>query len=575
MYWKLSSLVVILFCTTVCSVSLHAQPRYSVVISEIMADPTPQIGLPNAEWLELRNTSNVSINLQGYRLQKFGGTPSGPMPLFNLQPDSSVIVCTGSQVAALSAYGTTISVTSFPSLSNDADAIALNTPAGVMMHAVAYSNTWYKNAVKADGGWTLEMMDTKNPCTGIDNWTASTDAKGGTPGKKNSVDRVNADNNAPRLMHAFATNPQLIQLVFNEPLDSIKASGVLAYIFSDGISISSATPVGVQFDKVNLFISTPLAPGKLYTVGVSGITDCNGKTIDNNFSSAKVGLFSLADSNDVVVNEILFNPNPQGVDYVELYNRSNKIINLQQLMLANRSSVGQLGTFTPITSENFPFFPKDFLVLSSNPAMVAQQFTVLKPGSMLPLSSMPSYPDDKGWAVVLNNAGTIIDELTYDEKWHFALLDNKEGIALERIDYHAATNSKDNWTSAANTAGYGTPTSVNSQYKTAGQPKGEITVTPKMFSPDNDGFEDYVLIEFRFPAAGYVANVTIMDAAGRPIRVLQRNTTCAATGSFKWDGLNDKQQKVALGPYIIFTEIFNLTGSKQVFKNTVSVARKF
>jgi len=66
-----------------------------------------------------------------------------------------------------------------------------------------------------------------------------------------------------------------------------------------------------------------------------------------------------------------------------------------------------------------------------------------------------------------------------------------------------------------------------------------------------------------------------MDAAGRPVRVLQRNTTCSATGSFLWDGLNDKQQKVPVGTYIVFTEIFNLSGSRQAFKNTVSVARKF
>lgn len=564
-----------MFCTIVCSVNIHAQARYSIVIAEIMADPTPQIGLPNAEWLELRNASNNSINLQGYRLLKPGATQSGPMPSYLLQPDSSVIVCTSSQVATLGIFGSVISVTSFPSLSNDADAIVLNTPSGSMMHTVSYSNTWYKNAVKADGGWTLEMIDPKNACAGIDNWTASIDSKGGTPGKKNSVDRNNPDNNAPRLLRAFAANPQVVQLVFNEPLDSVKASNVSGYTFSDGISITKATPVGFNFEQVSLTLATPLANGKVYTVGVNGVTDCSGKTIDNNFSSAKVGLFSLADSNDIVVNEILFNPTPQGVDYVELYNRSNKIIDLQSIMIANRNSNGQVSSFVPISNESFAFFPQDFLVVSSSPAIVAQQFTVLKPAALQPIASMPSFPDDKGWAIVINNAGKIIDELPYDEKWHFALLDNKEGVALERIDYNAATNSKDNWTSAANTAGFGTPTSINSQYKTAGQPKGEITVNPKMFSPDNDGFEDFVLIEFRFPQPGYVANITIMDAAGRHIRVLQRNTTCAATGSFRWDGLNDKQQKVPLGTYIVFTEIFNLSGSRQVFKNTVSVARKF
>ncbi|MGZ8516757.1 MAG: lamin tail domain-containing protein, partial [Chitinophagaceae bacterium] len=60
----LSLLCLYLFLTNV----LSAQNRYDVVIDEIMADPTPQIGLPNNEWLELKNTSSSAVNLQGWRI---------------------------------------------------------------------------------------------------------------------------------------------------------------------------------------------------------------------------------------------------------------------------------------------------------------------------------------------------------------------------------------------------------------------------------------------------------------------------------------------------------------------------
>src|SRR6185436_3383443 len=180
-----------------------AQNRYDVVIDEIMADPTPQVTLPNNEWIELKNTTSAPINLQGWRIGDATGQ-SGPMPNFTLQPDSFVIICTGSAVAAMSVFGTTISVTSFPSLDNDGDQIFLKAANGKTIHAVSYTSSWYQNEVKKDGGWTLEMIDTKNPCTGMSNWKASTNTVGGTPGKKNSVDGNNNDQTAPQLKRAYA-----------------------------------------------------------------------------------------------------------------------------------------------------------------------------------------------------------------------------------------------------------------------------------------------------------------------------------------------------------------------------------
>jgi hypothetical protein len=221
-------------------------------------------------------------------------------------------------------------------------------------------------------------------------------------------------------------------------------------------------------------------------------------------------------------------------------------------------------------------FPGEFYVVTENPDIIKQQFTIKNPDAIVLAPTMPSFPDDKGTVVLLSQTGKITDELKYDQRWHFALVDNEEGISLERIDYAKPTQTYDNWTSAAASAGFGTPGYQNSQYRTdISAPAGSIVLNPQMFSPDNDGFEDFCLIEFTMNEPGYVANVTIYDAGGRPVRVLQRNTTIAASGSFRWDGLNDKQQRVATGNYIVLFEAFNLQGKKQAFKKGVTVARKF
>jgi hypothetical protein len=59
-----------------------------------------------------------------------------------------------------------------------------------MIHSLHLCDSWYQNPVKKEGGWTLEMIDTKNPCNGFSNWRASAIQKAGSPGKKNTVNAI-------------------------------------------------------------------------------------------------------------------------------------------------------------------------------------------------------------------------------------------------------------------------------------------------------------------------------------------------------------------------------------------------
>ncbi len=553
--------------------SFYTPKLYDVVIDEIMADPTPQVALPNNEWIELRNTTAFPINLSGWRIAD-ATSQSGTMPNFVLLPDSFLIICTSSAVAAMSAFGTVISVTSFPSMDNGGDLITLTNASGAVIHSVNYTDKWYQNELKKDGGWTLEMIDTKNPCNGFSNWIASNDARGGTPGRKNSVDGVNADNTAPRLLRAYATDSVNVVLVFDEPMELVKASVITNYTISDGIGQpQTASAIAPAYDRVALRLSTPLVRNKVYTITVSALTDCAGNAIGSK-NSAKLGLASSLDSFDVVINEILFNPVPSGVDYVELYNRTTKVVNLKNMYIANRNSSGTISSITQLNTENYLFFPGEYIVVTSDASVVKRDFITLNPDAFAEVGSTPSFNDDESNVIILNEQGRIVDELLYSDKWHFKLLDNKEGVALERIDYNAATQNQDNWHSAATNVGYGTPTYKNSQYRMDLQVQGEITVTPEIVSPDNDGMDDFATIDYNFPSQGYVANITIYDAGGRLVRYLQRNALCGTKGSFRWDGLGEKFQKLPVGIYIIYTEVFNLNGKTKQFKNPIVLARR-
>jgi len=553
--------------------SFYTPQQYDIVIDEIMADPTPQVALPNAEWIELRNTTAFPINLLGWKIGDGSGV-SGGLPDFVLRPDSFVIICTGSAVPTLSPLGTTLAVTSFPSLDNNGEQLYLADAGGRIIHAVNYNISWFQNELKQDGGWTLEMIDTKNPCSGFSNWQASTNLSGGTPGRKNSLDAVNTDAAAPKLVRAYATDSVNIVLVFDEPLNTVNSSVAANYSISDGIgnplTAGAFPPV---FDRVNLILSTPLARNKIYTITAAAITDCVGNAIGSS-NTARVGLSEVAAPLDIVINEILFNPPSNGSDYVEIYNRSNKIIDLKQTYIANRNTVGTVSSIAQLSAEPYLLFPQDFMVITENSGWVKSAFITKNPGAFVTIATMPSYNDDAGDVIILNAQGTITDELKYSDKWHFKLLDVKEGVALERIDYSAPTQQETNWHSAASSVSYGTPTYQNSQFRINDGVQGEVKLSPEIVSPDNDGQDDFASVDYSFPQAGYVANITIFDATGRPVRFLQKNALCGTTGSFRWDGLGEKGQQLPTGVYVVLTDVFNLDGKKKQFKKAIVVARR-
>ena len=549
--------------------------QYDIVIDELMADPTPLVALPDIEWIELRNTTAFNIDLQGWRVGKSTGQ-SGPMSSYILRPDSFVIVCTSSAVAVMSAYGATIPVTSFPSLSNTGDLLYLRSPQGTIIHSINYTDDWYQNELKKDGGWTLEMMDTHNPCSGITNWKASVDVKGGTPGKKNSADGINADQTSPKLLRAYATDSVNIVLVFNESLDSTGASIVASYSISDGIGAPvTATPLSILFDRVNLRLTgaSVLLRNKIYTVTVNGVSDCVGNVISTN-NAARVGLYEHTDSFNIVINEILFNPRPTSNDYVEIYNRSNKILNLRNVYIANRNSTGTISSIAQLSTEDYLLFPQDFMVITESKSLVLHDYIANNPDAFIKIGSMPSFNDDESNVILLNEQGNIVDEVAYSDKWHFKLISNEEGVALERIDYDSPSQNEQNWHSAATSIGYGTPTYKNSQYRIDASVQGEIMVTPDIVSPDNDGMDDFATINYNFPEPGYVASITIFDAAGRQIGDLQKNALCGIKGYFRWNGLGLKSQPLPVGIYIIYTEVFNLKGKTKKFKNVIVLARR-
>ncbi|MBS1565422.1 MAG: lamin tail domain-containing protein, partial [Bacteroidetes bacterium] len=280
--------------------SYYTVQTFDVLIDEIMADPNPTVGLPPYEYIELKNVSTHLLDLYGWQVCDSTACATINTHVL-LPPDSFLIVTSGSAAGSMTGYGATLGAGSFPTLNNEGDLLYLRSHEGRMIHAVAYNTGWYHNDIKSKGGWSLEMIDTQLPCTGITNWRASMAAEGGTPGRKNSVQAVNNDTEPPVLLRATALDSNSILLSFDEPLDSTQASIPLHYSVDKGIGpVATARVQYPLFDKVLLTTVHPLSPGIVYTITVNGITDCPGNTIAG-FNTARTGLASTPDSLDVVI----------------------------------------------------------------------------------------------------------------------------------------------------------------------------------------------------------------------------------------------------------------------------------
>lgn len=545
----------------------YTPASFDLVIDEIMADPAPSVGLPDAEWIEIRNRSGIPVNLSGWRLRS-GDQISGMMPDRILLPDSFLVITSTGSLPDLSFLPHAISVTSFPYLTNDENMIELLSSGNLPVHSVHYKTSWYQNAVKQEGGWTLEMIDPDNPCSGADNWRASNDPSGGTPGRVNSIANMNPDRSPPILLQALGADSLHVILNFSESLDSMAAANPSNYrIANGGPDILSASPVSPVFEQV-ILETAGMDRHTMYELYATGIRDCAGNAVSQQIF---FGRKEMPDSNDIIINEILFDPRTGGSDYVELMNRSRSIFDMGDLYLAHRNNLGEVTDAVRLFAIERPFHPGQLILITEDTNAVKRDYRVIHPDLMIEASVLPSFPDDTGYVVLMNAAGEIMDELAYSDKWHFGLIDDAEGVALERISPSLPTSDPSNWHSASSDAGYGTPTEKNSQFRPEMSFPASISVEPHVISPDNDGLDDYCSIYYSFPENGNLITITVFDVSGRPVRYLQQGAVGGMKGCFRWDGLDGKGRKLPTGLYIILSEVIHVSGKKRKFKNTVAL----
>ena len=542
-----------------------------VVINEIMADPSPPVGLPEAEYLELFNTTQRPIWL--YHCHLLFDQQDRLLSPVNLPPHSFLIVSRPEDCPLFRPYGRCVGVKQMPSLLNDGMSLALLSAEGKVISHVSYSKMWYGDPYKAEGGWSLEQVDPYNPCSRRDNWHASRLYPGGTPGDQNSIYASNPDYSPTRLTNIYPTGAVTCRLGFSEPYDPATLLPSRFLLIPGHLHPDTVICHLPEYRTADLIFQKPFQKGTLYHLEVEKIRDCSGNLVE----LPETLRFALPDSvapDEVVINELLYNPRPGGADYVELYNRSSHVFDLSSLFLMHRDTSTQSLTH-PVRITALPrlFFPGDYCVVTPDPDAVQTQYFSCDPASFLSVAHLPPLPDERGNIVLTNTQMQVIDEFHYDDAMQFPLLRNTEGISLERIDPDAPASDPFNWHSAASDAGYGTPGIQNSQYSPPGEEDVRHLYTePEIISPDNDGYHDVLHIRYQFDHPGSLATVTVYNAEGQLIRIVANNYLLGTHGDIVWDGLDRYGQRPPTGIYLILVEIYDLQGRVKRYKRTCIVA---
>lgn len=535
-----------------------------VVINEFIADPNPVVNMPDAEYVEILNTSAKYIDLTGWKLTD--GSSNGTLQTHILAPGENLLLVSTTSADLFAFFPDVLLVSSFPSLNNTGDLIRLSDAAGTVIDQIVYDGPWFYDEVKADGGWAFEQVNATLQCSGRTNWRYSEHPNGGTPGQTNSVSDTTPDLTGPAVTGVQLAAADTARIRFTEPVDTVPLSGIIPmYVSSPPLTIVDVLWDSIQTDVLTFVFSPPLDTGVVYTVGMVAPADCQGNAADTVIFSIELPFAPRM--GDLIINEVLFDPYTDGEDYVEIYNKSDRTVDLRGIALANFDD-DTIWNFKEITADVWPLRPREFAVITEDSTVNQATYINHGIGNWIIIPTMPSYNNDSSTVYLIMANDSVADRFTYTTDMHFPLL-NPDGVSLERIDPSRPSSDPTNWHSAAQEYGFGTPGVQNSQLLVAGQPAGEVSTEPAIFSPDNDGYNDVLNINYAFDVPGNVANITFFDPRGRTVRTLASNLLLGTQGTISWDGITDDGSKARIGMYLLYFEVFNANGDSRAIKQSV------
>ncbi len=537
-----------------------------LIITELLFDPY----VNQQDFVEIYNNTSADIDLKGYKFKSFANGQEQTIESSIIIKSRSYMAFTPSITSVSNTYNppvsSAIAMQVLPAMNNDKGNMSLLSLSGLVLDSFSYTDQLHTvdKIVKNIEGVSLEKLSLKAFENLYYHWASSTiENSYATPGYANSY---NQDKTAPKIISIEVINDEQIVVIFDDVLNFESITNTNNYEINNGLG----KPLMASFfnNKANQVLLTydmPLDNNKDYLINIKEIKDKGGNTLSSVSLPILYGVKPI--KGDLIISEILFNPPTETEDFVELYNASNKNISLQGLVISNQ--INQQSK----TISNGTIKPNQYIAFTSKPIDTKNYFFAPDTANII-LNSLPAFNADEGNVSISIN-GVVLDSFDYNEEFHNAFIDDdqRKGVSLEKILLTLSENKKNDWSSSAKSFNYATPGYKNSNVINKVDMSADFVITQKVFTPNQDGNQDFLIVEYTLPQSGFIANVKVFNIDGFLIKDLANNELLGTNGILKWDGYNDDGNLENIGIYILVGELFDADGNNKFFKKECVLGR--
>ena len=259
------------------------------------------------------------------------------------------------------------------------------------------------------------------------------------------------DVEAPVLIDADALSRTLVRLTFDEAIQDVAGMTNLFTVNPGNITPEQVFWSPIEAQQVLLSFNPQLANNTTFSVRVDSVRDQS-----NNVSAEQSTEFFLLQGitptkGQLIINEIYPAPSSSAilpnVEFIELYNPSEEILSLNQVLFSDASS--------QVNLPQFNLLPKSYVLLTNN----GDEGLLAPFGDAIGVQNFPTLNNSGDLLTITNSVGEKLDVVDYDDSWYGE--ESQSGLSLERISTETNCIGRSNWGPSMDPRG-GSPAEINS-----------------------------------------------------------------------------------------------------------------